>query len=287
MARSLKSGFDYFPLDTDFFSDRKIKILRARYGADGITVYLYLLCEIYKSGFFVKYDSDFEYIIADDLNMSADKIKQIISFLCERSLLDSTLLTSDTVMTSCGIQKRYLEMAKKRTSKVAPEHALYWLLPLPIEKDTSAQNDFCGKNEGFCGKNGDNSENTEQRERESEKSESKAESESKNFTKRESNAAPENVVLGQFGNVFMTEVQHRELCQKYGKSKAQELIDQFSRKLKSKGYQFKDHYATILAWATEDRVRTMENSSFDTDDFFEAAVRRSYDDYVLAQDQKK
>jgi len=279
MARSLKSGFDYFPLDTDFFSDRKIKILRARYGADGITVYLYLLCEIYKSGFFVKYDSDFEYIIADDLNMSADKIKQIISFLCERSLLDSTLLTSDTVMTSCGIQKRYLEMAKKRTSKVAPEHALYWLLPLPIEKDTSAQNDFCGKNEGFCGKNGDNSENTEQRESESKKGESKVENESKPFSKRESKEESANVVLGQFENVFMTEAQHQDLCQRYGKAKAQELIDQFSRKMKSKGYQFKDHYATILAWATEDRVRTMENSSFDTDDFFYAALARSYDDF--------
>ena len=48
MARPQKEGLEYFSLDVDFFSDRKIKILKGRFGADGITYYLYLLCEIYK-----------------------------------------------------------------------------------------------------------------------------------------------------------------------------------------------------------------------------------------------
>lgn len=50
MARRRQEGNLFFRLDVDFFSDRKVKILKARYGADGITLYLYLLCEIYKTG---------------------------------------------------------------------------------------------------------------------------------------------------------------------------------------------------------------------------------------------
>ena len=63
MARPKKSGLSYFPLDVDFFEDPKIKILRARYGRDGIVFYIYLLCEIYRQGYYIQVDDDFEYII--------------------------------------------------------------------------------------------------------------------------------------------------------------------------------------------------------------------------------
>lgn len=87
--------------------DRKVKILKARYGADGITLYLYLLCEIYKTGYYLKIDRDFEYIVSDDLNMESNKVKQVLNFLLERSLFDNTLFQSDKVLTSAGIQRRY------------------------------------------------------------------------------------------------------------------------------------------------------------------------------------
>lgn len=54
MARRRQEGNFFFRLDVDFFSDRKIKILKARYGANGITLYIYLLCEIYKAGYYKK-----------------------------------------------------------------------------------------------------------------------------------------------------------------------------------------------------------------------------------------
>lgn len=77
MARRRQEGNLFFRLDVDFFSDRKVKILKARYGADGITLYLYLLCEIYKTGYYLKIDGDFEYIVSDDLNMESNKVKQV------------------------------------------------------------------------------------------------------------------------------------------------------------------------------------------------------------------
>ena len=81
MARPKKSGLSYFPLDVDFFEDPKIKILRARYGRDGIVFYIYLLCEIYRQGYYIQVDDDFEYIISDDLKMDQNKAKQGLELL--------------------------------------------------------------------------------------------------------------------------------------------------------------------------------------------------------------
>ena len=84
MARPQKEGLEYFSLDVDFFSDRKIKILKGRFGADGITYYLYLLCEIYKGhGYYLEVDEDFDYITSSELGMSPEKIGQMRKFLLE------------------------------------------------------------------------------------------------------------------------------------------------------------------------------------------------------------
>ena len=85
-----RNGRLFFYFSTAFFADRKVKILKARYGADGILLYLYLLCEIYRAeGYYLQYDDDAEYLIADELGMNYEKIGQILNFLLERSLFDN------------------------------------------------------------------------------------------------------------------------------------------------------------------------------------------------------
>ena len=164
MARPIKKGLSYFPLDSSIFSDRKIKILMARYGADGFTVYVYILCEIYKEGYCLTLDKDFEYIAASDLNMSVDKIGQILAFLFERSLLARILLTPDTaVITSAGIQRRYQEAVKLRAAKnPVAVNKRCWLLGdsetapfIQVRQDEG----FSENNEGFSENNEGFSEN--------------------------------------------------------------------------------------------------------------------------------
>ena len=128
MPRPQKKGLDYFPLDVDFLSDRKIKILKSRYGADGITLYIYLLCEIYRNGYYLKVDDDFYFLIADDLGMDRNKVQQVLRFLLERSLFDSTLFQSDTVLTSAGIQKRFQLAVKERARKTPIIVERFWIL---------------------------------------------------------------------------------------------------------------------------------------------------------------
>lgn len=164
MARPRKEGLDYFPLDVDFFSNRKIKILKSQFGADGITIYLYLLCEIYKKGYYIQVDDDFFYLVADDLNMQQNKIRQVINFLLSRSLFDNTLFQSDKVLTSVSIQRQYQESVKGRASKNPICVKRFWLL----EKEETEtfikvmQNDnFSEKNPNYSEKNDFNSQNND------------------------------------------------------------------------------------------------------------------------------
>lgn len=160
LARPRKDGLDYFPLDADFFEDEKIRILKARYGADGIILYIYLLCRIYKHGYYMKVNEDFEYLISDDLKMSPDKVKQVLTFLLSRSLFDNTLFQSDAVLTSAGIQRRFQLAVKERAKKNPIQAGRYWLLKEaetePFIKCTQFEG-FSQKNNNNSGKNKDNS----------------------------------------------------------------------------------------------------------------------------------
>ena len=82
-----------------------------------LILYIYLLCRIYKHGYYMKVNEDFEYLISDDLKMSPDKVKQVLTFLLSRSLFDNTLFQSDAVLTSAGIQRRFQLAVKERAKK--------------------------------------------------------------------------------------------------------------------------------------------------------------------------
>lgn len=163
MARPRLKGLLYFPFDIDFFEDNKIRILKARYKSDGVLIYLFLLCEIYRQGYYIKVDDDFEYIISDELGIDQNKVKQVLNFLLKRSLFDNTLFSLGKVLTSAGIQRRYQLGIKERMrkSRTPLEVGRYWLLN---EEDTepfikcTLFEDNSGKYKGFSGKNSLNSE---------------------------------------------------------------------------------------------------------------------------------
>lgn len=157
MARPQKTGLDYFPLGVDFFHDKKMKILKAKYGMDGICIYLYLLCEIYKNGYYLQMDEDFIYIAADDLGMGSNKVRQVINFLLERSLFDDKLFQSDKVLTSAEIQKQFQFSVKGRARKTPVEVGDFWILQKMETESFIKVNPFLNTSR----KNGDNSSKNE------------------------------------------------------------------------------------------------------------------------------
>ena len=84
--------------------------------------------------------------------------------------------------------------------------------------------------------------------------------------------------FGEFSNVFLTEAEHTALTERFG-GNTEKLLNTFSCKLKAKGYTYDNHYATLILWAEEDGVGKGNDKSYDTDDFFEASLKRSYAEF--------
>lgn len=178
MARPRKMGLDYFPFDVDFFSDKKIKRLRAKFGTDGIAVYMYLLCEVYRSGYYIEYDEDLILDISDELNISENETTQIMNYLFSRSLLqllESKLAIPVKVLTAASIQRRY-QSAKKGGKKDIEVEAEFWVLN---ENETESfikvhsVLGFSENNDSFSEKNTDKSENYDSKESKVKKSKEK------------------------------------------------------------------------------------------------------------------
>lgn len=130
MARPAQAGCQYFPLDCDFFNDRKVRLLRAQYGAKAEAVLIRLWCAIYAgTGWYIHLDADEIALMAESMGggFSVQYIGDVIRASCERGLFDKAIFTKCQVLTGEGIQKRYLSI-KSRKEKI-PIIKEYWVLP--------------------------------------------------------------------------------------------------------------------------------------------------------------
>lgn len=133
MARPARKGLSYFPLDTDFMSDRKIQRLTHQYGCEGICIYLCVLCEIYgENGYFIHYDNDFNFDISFTLGIDEKRVQEVVSFCVQIHLFDSELLEYRQILSSEGIQERFKEINKRYPKPIEPE------LDLTVKKETTA-----------------------------------------------------------------------------------------------------------------------------------------------------
>ena len=66
---------------------------------------------------------------------------------------------------------------------------------------------------------------------------------------------PEKSKYGEFNNVLLSDNELTKLQEKFGAMKAHQLIENLSEGIASKGYKYKDHYATILSWARRDEQK--------------------------------
>ena len=110
--------------------------------------------------------------------------------------------------------------------------------------------------------------------------------------KEEEEEVDRRYAYGTHKNVYLTEGEYGLI--KRTIPDAEGYINAFSEKLYSKGYQYRDHYAAIMSWWQSDKdlpprparqnaysapeTSSGHQGSFDTDSFFEAAVRRALGD---------
>ena len=139
MARPLKDGIDYFPFDVGFLQDKKIRLIKGEYGIKGVVIVIQLLCSIYKeNGYFSTCDSDDFILVADAVGCGCDAntIEEVVQGCLRRSIFDRGVFEAFDVLTSRGIQRRYLRALSARDNIDMIQE--YWLLDINDKKDVPA-----------------------------------------------------------------------------------------------------------------------------------------------------
>lgn len=117
MARPIKQGLDYFPLDVDFLRNIKVRRIKRACGIQSTEVLIALLASIYRDdGYFLKWDNDMSFLIADEVGISEGAVTEIVNKAIQCDFFDANMFHLYGVLTSEGIQKRFFEATTRRTS---------------------------------------------------------------------------------------------------------------------------------------------------------------------------
>lgn len=127
MARKTKPGLDYFPMDVDFFEDEKIELISSEFAHKGENIAMRLLCKIYRNGYYLPWNNDQSLLFAKRVGngVTGALVDEVVQGLIRRSFFDKGVYDSFGILTSKGIQTRYID-AKERAKEVVffKEHQL-------------------------------------------------------------------------------------------------------------------------------------------------------------------
>lgn len=115
MARPTKKGLDYFPLDVDFLSDLKVRRIIKACGKEAVHILVALLANIYRDeGYYVLWDDDLAFLVADEVGTKEDTVEELVKKAVQVKFFDKDIFDKYSVLTSKGIQNRYILATKER-----------------------------------------------------------------------------------------------------------------------------------------------------------------------------
>ena len=115
-GRPRKVGLDYFELDC--LLDNKMKLIQAEFGLKGFAIVVKLYQKIYGGqGYYCEWNPDELLLFMNDEFVDSDSknlIDEIILACIRRDIFSEKLFKKYQILTSAGIQKRYLRAVSKR-----------------------------------------------------------------------------------------------------------------------------------------------------------------------------
>lgn len=125
MGRPLKSGLDYFPLDVEM--DDCVELIETEHGLAGFSIIIKLWQKIYKNGYYIDWDKDVALLFARRINTEVTLINNVITSCLSRNLFNKPMYEKHKVLTSSGIQKRYVlacSSSKRKSISIRSELCL-------------------------------------------------------------------------------------------------------------------------------------------------------------------
>lgn len=109
----------------------------AEFGASSVAFVLYVFGKAYEGdGYFLTWDKDERLLAAEAIQKPHTYVSEVLQGCLSRSIFDDRVFQMFGVLTSRGIQRRYLRGCEKRSDiSIFSE---YWLLNLDDKKDVPA-----------------------------------------------------------------------------------------------------------------------------------------------------
>lgn len=111
----MKCGLEYFALDVTL--DDKIALIEAEFGLIGFAVIVKLFQKIYgQQGYYCNWNDDVAVLFCKQNGVSRDDVSEIINSAMKRGIFSREMFDQHEILTSSGIQKRYLKAVSRRVS---------------------------------------------------------------------------------------------------------------------------------------------------------------------------
>ncbi|WP_448607203.1 DUF4373 domain-containing protein [Paenimyroides ceti] len=139
MARPNKIGLFYYNIDTDRYSDIRIRRLKNDFKCMGLCVYDYILNSIYRNGGVLEWDESTAFDVSEYFGLKETQVIEVVNYCCKTGLFNKELFTSERVLTSKSIQERYVYICKNAKIKYKLEERFNLL---ETDKKNSSTEDY-------------------------------------------------------------------------------------------------------------------------------------------------
>ena len=117
MARPIKEGLDYFELDCQL--EEKVRLIQAEFGLNGFAIVVKLYQKIYGGfGYYCEWNDDSLLLFMSENGVSSrnekNLINEIVAACIRRNIFSEKLFKEFGILTSYGVQKRYLNAVSRR-----------------------------------------------------------------------------------------------------------------------------------------------------------------------------
>ena len=246
MARPIKTNLDYFALDCHL--DDKFRLIQAEFGLKGFAVVVKLFQKIYgEFGYYCEWNEDVLLLFMSENGVSGDNknlIQNIVSACIRRNLFSEELFNKYSILTSAGIQRRYVT-ALDRRERVDMKKEYLLLSDDEITKNVYINSIYVDRNPVNVDRN------TQSKVKESKVNKTNNISDSAEpETSPPKKSKPVKHKYGEYKNVLLTDEELEKLKTEY--TDYADRIERLSSYVASTGKSYKSHYATIRNWARKD-----------------------------------
>ena len=98
----------------DVTTDDKFELIEAKYGIMGFGIVIKLYQKIYKNGYYLEWNEEKLLLFKKQVNVNSEDIENIINDCIRYNIFDENLYKKYNILTSTGIQKRYLKAIERK-----------------------------------------------------------------------------------------------------------------------------------------------------------------------------